>query len=107
MKKHIEEMTKDLCDIECKGMKCNECDGCGCEYRVLAEALTAKGYRKASDVAEEVLNALKNRIREAWGARTMFMPPRDGYAWNDEFIDVKTVYKFIAELKKKYTEEGK
>lgn len=46
MKEQIEEMTKDLCDIECKGMRCNECDGYGCEYRVLAEALYNAGYRK-------------------------------------------------------------
>ena len=49
MKEQIEEMTKDLCDIECKGMKCNECDGYGCEYRVLAEALYNVGYRKQSE----------------------------------------------------------
>lgn len=44
--KHIEEMTKDLCDIECKGMKCNICDSYGCEYRMKAEALYNAGYRK-------------------------------------------------------------
>ena len=44
--KQIEEMTESLCDIECKGMKCNTCDRYGCEYRVLAEALYNAGYRK-------------------------------------------------------------
>ena len=44
--KQIEEMTKDLCDIECKGMKCNTCDSYGCEYRMQAEALYNAGYRK-------------------------------------------------------------
>ena len=53
-------------------------------------------------IVNEVLDALEKRIREAWGARAMFMPPREGYAWNDEFIDVKTVYKFIDELREKY-----
>ena len=53
-------------------------------------------------IVNEVLDALEKRIREAWGARNMFMPPREGYAWNDEFIDVKTVYKFIDELREKY-----
>lgn len=46
MKEQIEEMTKDLCDIECKGMKCDECDGYACEYRMLAEALYNAGYQK-------------------------------------------------------------
>ena len=44
--KQIEEMAKDLCDIECKGMKCDTCDGYGCEYRMQAEALYNTGYRK-------------------------------------------------------------
>ncbi len=47
--KQIEEMTKDLCDIECKGMKCNICDSYGCEYRMQAEALYNAGYRKQSE----------------------------------------------------------
>ena len=46
--KQIEEMTNDLCDIECKGMKCKICDT-GCEYRMLAEALYNAGYRKQSE----------------------------------------------------------
>ena len=46
--KQIEEMTENLCDIECKGMKCDACDCC-CEYRMLAEALYNAGYRKQSE----------------------------------------------------------
>ena len=48
-KQIIEEMTKDLCDIECKGMKCDTCDGYACEYRMQAEALYNAGYRKQSE----------------------------------------------------------
>lgn len=58
--KQIEEMTKDLCDIECKGMKCNECDGYGCEYRMTAEALYTAGYRKASEVAREIFAEIED-----------------------------------------------
>jgi hypothetical protein len=47
--KQIEEMAKDLCDIECKGMKCNICDSYGCEYRMQAEALYNAGYRKQKE----------------------------------------------------------
>ena len=45
----IEEMTNDLCDIDCKGMKCDSCDSYGCEYRMQAEALYNAGYRKQSE----------------------------------------------------------
>ena len=47
--KQIEEITEDLCNIECKGMKCNTCDHYGCEYRMLAEALYNAGYRKQNE----------------------------------------------------------
>ena len=49
MNKQIEEMTRDICDIECKGMKCDTCDGYCCEYRLQAEALYTAGYRKQSE----------------------------------------------------------
>ena len=49
MKDQIEEMTKDLFDMECKGMKCDTCDGYCCEYRMQAEALYNAGYRKQSE----------------------------------------------------------
>ena len=60
--KQIEEMAKDLCDIECKGMKCNVCDY-GCEYRMLAEALHNAGYRKQSEVITEFAEKLKKYYR--------------------------------------------
>jgi hypothetical protein len=47
--KQIDEMAKDLCDIECKGMKCGICDSYGCEYRMQAEALYNANYRKQSE----------------------------------------------------------
>lgn len=49
MKEQIEQLTEDLCDIECKGMKCNECDHYACEYRMLSEALYNAGYRKQKE----------------------------------------------------------
>ena len=58
--KQIEEMTKDLCDIDCKGMKCDNCDHYGCEYRMQAEALYNAGYRKADEVAREIIADFKD-----------------------------------------------
>ena len=46
--KHIEEMTKDICEIEYKGMKCDGCEQ-QCECRMFAEALYNTGYRKQSE----------------------------------------------------------
>lgn len=46
--KQIEDMVKDLCEIHCKGFKCEVCD-MACEYRMLAEALYNIGYRKQSE----------------------------------------------------------
>ena len=45
MNKEIEELTEDLCDLMCKGLKCNVCDWY-CEYSTMAEALYSAGYRK-------------------------------------------------------------
>ena len=78
--KQIEEMTKEICDIECKGMKCDYCDHYGCEYRMTAEALYNVGYRKASDVAREIVDILKAAGIDKWR------------------------YPVIAEIEKKYTE---
>ena len=87
-KKQIEEMTETLCNIECKGMKCNVCDHYGCEYRMLAEALYTAGYRKATDVAEEIFGEIDTLI-----VRRMIPE----IAW----IDDRFITDF-AELKKKY-----
>lgn len=69
--KQIEEMTNDLCDIDCKGMKCNDCDSYGCEYRMQAEALYNAGYRKIPEGAIiltraeiDALNEYSERIKK-------------------------------------------
>lgn len=58
--KQIEEMAKDLCDIECKGMKCNTCDTYGCEYRMQAEALYNAGYRRQRVVIADFTERVKH-----------------------------------------------
>jgi hypothetical protein len=52
--KKIEEMARDLCEIQYKGMTCNVCDT-GCDCRMLAEALHNEGYRKQSDEEREAI----------------------------------------------------
>ena len=46
--KQISEMTKDICEMQYKGMKCAICDT-GCDCRMFAEALYNAGYRKQSE----------------------------------------------------------
>ena len=74
--KQIEEMADILC--EAKGHDCNGGDDCRCVKQ--AEALYNAGYRKASEVAEEIFAEIEEHIML-------------------EFNEVA-----YAELKKKYTE---
>ena len=62
MNKQIEELTETLCEIECKGMKCDTCDRYGCEYRMLAEALYEAGYRRQYEVATEIISDIEQAI---------------------------------------------
>jgi hypothetical protein len=88
--KQIAEMAKSICDIQCNGMKCNECDTC-CEYRMQAIALYNAGYRKSTDVAREIFEEIDTLI-----VRRMIPE----IAWiDDRFITD------IAELRKKYESE--
>jgi hypothetical protein len=89
--KQIEDMALTDVDIlandinqHCPDLAENYCGGTHC-VACLANALTAKGYRKASDVAEEIFAEIEDILNSI------------GYF--DE-IDFKS-------LKKKYTEEGK
>ena len=75
--KQIDEMAKDLYGMSIDTM-------IDCEY--VAEELIAKGYRKASDVAEEIFAEIDK----------LLAVDRNGEA----NLDVRA----LAELKKKYTE---
>lgn len=75
----LNQHCADLTEIYCGGTNCLIC---------LAHALTEKGYRKASDVALEVISEIEQNFEIGYGGVLEFR-------------------KFLAELKKKYTEEGK
>lgn len=90
MKEQIEELTKDLCDIECKGMKCNECDGYACEYRMLAEALYNAGYRKQSENTVEIPCKVGDTVY-------IIDECGDGECVEDYVLDVKVLQFFINE----------
>ena len=82
--KQIENMTKDLCDIDCKGMKCNVCDSYGCEYRMQAEALYNAGYRKASEVAREIFGEIEKQLARY---SHLHRYAEEAYQVTDEYAD--------------------
>lgn len=95
--KQIEEMAKDICKFGCV-CTCLECeyvkladDDCACIDVKIAEGLYNAGYRKASDVAEEIFAEIEECMRD-------FEDDDDGY------ILKKCEFEFfMRELKKKYT----
>lgn len=100
--KQIEEMAKDIC-IECPFIKCIPCKIC--HSWVYAEEAFDKGYRKASEVVEDVIKSVDEMFdRQLYESQ-----------WVDENMEVlggaDTGYAYEcwrdyikAELKKKYTE---
>lgn len=112
--KQIEEMALTEVDIlandlnqHCADLAENYCGGTTC-LSCLAHALTAKGYRKASEVAREVCIEIGNRFKSLLemlsGGGTLI----DAKTFIDvhwEFIEHSVVSSYDAELKKKYTED--
>lgn len=101
--KQIEEMAKDLQETHdyegCEAWHCGGCEyekygkGYFCSSIKQAEKMTVKGYRKASEVVDEFVKLLKERL---------FSVPT---VYNSHFGRI--IDKVSEELKKKYTEEGK
>lgn len=95
--KQIEEMAKDILKCGCVGT-CLECeyatlaeDDCACIDVKIAEGLYNAGYRKSTDVAEEIFAEIEKLI-----VRRMIP---DAALIDDRLITD------IAELKKKYESE--
>lgn len=97
--KQIEEMaelTEQHCRIDnmcgsCSWETCNEC---------LSEVLYNAGYRKASDVAREVITEFANMLK----CHSFYMSDEYGEV-NELVVTVKAINEIEADLKKKYTEE--
>lgn len=104
--KQIEEMARDLCNIDCKGMKCNVCDAYGCEYRMQAEALYNAGYRKSTEVAEEIFGEIFALCDNAEEKLDILFTKVNDYRKGYE-NSVKHFKDNMSRLKKKYTEVGK
>ena len=83
-------------------------NGCASYWsRLIAEHLTTAGYRKASEVAEEVINNALSKIQIMISA----IKSQEENGNTTEFnggakTALELVFKDLAELKKKYTEGG-
>ena len=94
--KQIEEMARTLCGQKEHG--CAECDSCDlCEFWVEASILCNAGYRKASDVAREIIRDIVDPVWRAYQ--------------NSENEMTSLLAAFICEciatkIKKKYESEG-
>ena len=105
--KQIEEMAKDMCEYYYEGtcyQDKNPCD-CKCDIFTDAQYLYAKGYRKASEVVDEIFKAFRAEIRsEIARNEALFAEDEDDFyeGRNDAY---RTAINCLAELKKKYTQE--
>ena len=93
--KQIEKMAKAVCELYKDFGSCEACDaeldidGEPCIHECFAKAFYNAGYRKASDVAEEIFAEIERSIFR------LETPYQTLYCIDDGFI---------AELKKKYTD---
>lgn len=92
--KQIDEMAKDLCHTEtCEAKKIGTPCYQRCKAYIYAERAVDKGYRKASEVASEVIEEFKNIAKDYLLERDLYLVTFKNALNNAE-----------AELKKKYTE---
>ena len=93
MKKQIEEMAWDLCDIPMHPSikSCEQCGNKRCHAMYYAKRAYNASYRKASDVAREIFAEIESFFRR--------------YD-DDHFYFLSDMVDDIAELKKKYESEG-
>ena len=114
IEKQIEEMARDLCECyNSDGSCCQDDKPCDlrCDEYTNAQYLYDKGYRKASDVARETVEAIKAEARK----KEQYVNDLFGYGGyviaTTDLEDIIRRFMFDnyeeAELKKKYTEEGK
>lgn len=106
MKKQIEEMAWDLCDIPMHPSikSCEQCGNKRCHAMYYAKRAYNASYRKASDVAREIFAEMEKTIRGV-----LILIPF-GYKDNLKTVECKKeCYQdflgYIAELKKKYESE--
>lgn len=117
MNKQIEEMAKDIefCDrnlvANCHNVKCKECryfySKEDCYMLRLSEMLIAKGYRKASDVALEVIKKVEQILTvKIIGIEEDLFHGTAAHWDGTRRNCYEELLVELAELKKKYESEG-
>ena len=107
--REMAELSISHCELDnmcgsCRFETCNEC---------LAEHLINKGYRKASEIAEEIFAEIdahfdkRIALYQTMKSRALLVGNEVEREYADTMIINLTIYKKeVAELKKKYTEEN-
>jgi len=109
--KQIEEMKRDIktaLSRPCSAGRCLTCEFINednCEPPIIADHLYHAGYRKASEVALEVINTALSKIQIMISAIKAQEESGNVTEFNGGArTALKIVFKDITELKKKYTE---
>ena len=105
MEKQIDEMAKDLChtdtcEIKKIGIPCNH----RCKAHIYAARAIDKGYRKASEVAEEIFAEIEEGIKAAVSALQFENNPIHRSVKHETY---SSMMRFIKTIQEKHTEEGK
>jgi hypothetical protein len=102
--KQIEEMAKDLCRNSlteyCASGRCQN-PNCLVNAKAL-ETLYNAGYRKASDVAEEIFAEIEEGIKSAVSALQFETNPIHRKVKHETY---SSLMRFVKTIEKKYTEE--
>lgn len=98
MEKQIEEIAKDMCEYYYEGTCYQDKKPCDCKCDIFSDAqyLYAKGYRKASEVAREIINEIADLMWQGESEKLNYIIGGRYYSKQE----------FIAEIKKKYESEG-
>ena len=111
--KQIEEMAYDVCNSSHCTVEewqcCSVCAGLCEKAKRISEKLTAKGYRKASEVAREIFAEIEKSIADLeYQANTSRKTVKvEELKAQVNWVLHEVVPKTLAELKKKYTAEMK
>ena len=97
------------CRSHCKDRKCVECryffSRMDCQNEFIAQGLTAKGYRKASEVAREIFEEFLKEVSLKMPTKLLLVIHQKGYddgvvqGKREAFFDIIEV---VSKLKKKY-----
>ena len=114
--KQIEEMAKDFDTViqrRCFHKSCNECEFNRYDTCKALEATTLindYGYRKASEVAREIIKEIEKEINDALKSNYNVLPQLEEFAelWSrvqGKIDALRGIGGFVEELKEKYTED--